>query len=151
MCEQFRINYSKNTNVLHMQDKHHAAKCQENRVRLRSIISTILFLGQNKLPFRNSLSGPIDLQQNQQGEGLFRRMLRFRVQSGDTVLENHIKKAPKNAVYTSPVIQNQLINCIGDEIRDHVLQKARRARFYVIMADETTDIASTEQLSLCLR
>ena len=85
------------------------------------------------------------------GEGNFKRLLRFRVQAGDTNLEDQIKTAPLNACYTSGDIQNQVIKCIGSELRDKVISRVKKSGFYVIMADETTDISSTEQLSLCLR
>ena len=85
------------------------------------------------------------------GEGNFKRLLRFRVQAGDTNLEDQIKTAPLNACYTSGDIQNQVIKCIGRELRDKVISRVKKSGFYVIMADETTDISSTEQLSLCLR
>ena len=133
------------------QDDSHKKLCEENREKIKPIIETVLFLGQNTLPFRNSESNILDLNELQHQEGLFRRSLRFRVQSGDENLRKHLENAPKNAVYISPKIQNAFISCIGQEIKDNVLQKIRKANFYVIMADEATDISSTEQLSLCIR
>ena len=79
----------------------------------------------------------------------FRRLLKFRVEAGDTKLKEHITKAAKNATYWSADIQNQIIESCGDEIRDTIITRIKKSGFYVIMVDETTDISSTEQL-ICL-
>lgn len=56
-----------------------------------------------------------------------------------------------NASYVSPDIQNKLINLCGLEIRDHILDEARYAKFFSVMADESTDVSTLEQMSICLR
>ncbi|VDH97194.1 Hypothetical predicted protein [Mytilus galloprovincialis] len=53
--------------------------------------------------------------------------------------------------YLSPQIQNELIQCCELEIRERIVQKCKASGFYSIMADETTDVSVTEQLSLCIR
>ena len=151
MCLSFKRAYEMNIDVLKLQDRSRSQACQRNRELIKPVIETIIFLGQNNLPFRSSSNNTIDLNNLQPQEGLFRRLLRFRVQSGDTCLKTHLEESSKNAVYTSPDIQNQLISCIGQEIRETIIQRVKRARFYIIMADETTDVSSTEQLSLCFR
>ena len=50
-------------------------------------------------------------------KGKFLALLDYSVKSGNTVLPNHLKTAPKNATYTSKTTQNELIECIGDHIR----------------------------------
>ena len=122
-CLSFLEQYKYKTDVLKQQDNSHKKLCEENREKIKPIIETVLFLGQNTLPFRNSESNILDLNDLQHQEGLFRRLLRFRVQSGDENLRKHLENAPKNAVYTSPKIQNAFISCIGQEIQDNVLQK----------------------------
>ena len=130
----------------------HKKACEENRKRLRPVVETVIFCGQNNIALQgNDDSGHIDLAKLKMGEGNFKHLLRFRVQAGDTNLEDQIKTAPLNACYTSGDIQNQVIKCIGSELRDKVISRVKKSGFYVIMADETTDISSTEQLSLCLR
>ncbi|CAG2239536.1 unnamed protein product [Mytilus edulis] len=53
--------------------------------------------------------------------------------------------------YLSPQIQNELIQCCELEIRERIVQKCKALGFYSIMADETTDVSVTEQLSLYIR
>ena len=66
-------------------------------------------------------------------------------------LRDHLTHAPRNAKYMSPMIQNELIKLIGLEIRDSILKDVRAAKWYSIMADESTDSATVEQMSLCIR
>lgn len=61
------------------------------------------------------------------------------------------KKAKKNALYTSPQIQNELINICGATIKDMIINDVKLAAAYSIMADETADISGKEQLSIGVR
>jgi len=58
-------------------------------------------------------------------EGNFREVLRLRVRSGDTVLEDHLKNAAANATYISPHTQNQIIECCGLVIGQKILAKIK--------------------------
>ena len=50
----------------------------------------------------------------------------------------------------SKTIQNDIILCCGDHIREKLLSEVQRAKYYNILADEVADISNTEQLSLVL-
>lgn len=52
--------------------------------------------------------------------------------------------------YTSPDIQNEILELIANNILRDIL-KVVRTRWYTIMMDETTDISNTEQLAFVLR
>lgn len=151
-CKLFSTDFHNNTNIRSKIDTHHQQVCQSNRARLRPVIKTIIFCGQNNIALQgNHDSGPFLLDQNTQGEGNFRRLLKFRVDAGDTELKHHLTTGAKNAMYTSPEIQNDVISCIGEQILDSVLERIKGARYYTILADETTDISTVEQMSLCFR
>ncbi|XP_022162321.1 uncharacterized protein LOC111028090 [Myzus persicae] len=84
-------------------------------------------------------------------DGNFRALLRFRVDSGDTILEEHLKNGPKNSLYTSPGIQNEIISICGDIVKSKIIQRVNAAECFSVLADETTDIGRIEQMSVCLR
>jgi len=84
-------------------------------------------------------------------DGNFRALLRYRIDSGDKVLENHIKTAGNNATYISKTSTNELIQCCGNEILEIILQRIKLAKFYCVIFDETTDISHISQLSLSIR
>jgi len=80
--------------------------------------------------------------------GNFQALLQFRIDAGDQVLKDHLKTAGGNAIYTSKEAQNEMIAICGDIIRSKILQ---RVRFFSIIADEATDSANDEQLSISIR
>jgi hypothetical protein len=68
------------------------------------------------------------------------------------VLEQHLKTCAKNAMYMSPEIQNQLIGICGDMIKREIVHRlVEEKKFYSIIADGTSDVSGTEQLSLSIR
>ena len=83
--------------------------------------------------------------------GNFWTLLNFRISAGDTTLSDHLKSAARNATYTSPDIQNQLINILGDQIRDIILRKVHNSLGFALIADEVTDCSNKEQLCIVLR
>ena len=83
--------------------------------------------------------------------GNFHALLDFRIDAGDAVLADHFITAPSNAQYDSPQIQNELIVCTGEWIREQVLQEVRNAKFFSVCADEAADFSNKEQLPLVIR
>ena len=78
-------------------------------------------------------------------------LLRFRVEAGDTVLEQHLKEAPDNAQYTSKRIQNELLTDMADLIKDDISRRVRSSPVWTLVADETTDAANRELMTLVAR
>ncbi|XP_049786191.1 uncharacterized protein LOC126188634 [Schistocerca cancellata] len=88
------------------------------------------------------------LRGKQTDEGVLLDLLNLRIDSGDDKLRSHLEKCRRNAVYTSPKIQNDFINLCGDVIKENIITEIKKATFYVVLADETADIAGKEQLSI---
>ena len=51
--------------------------------------------------------------------------LGFRAESDD-VLRHHLQSAPRNAIYTSKTIQNELIHVVGTKIRCDILREVEQ-------------------------
>lgn len=113
---------------------------EENRKKLIPIISTILLCGKRDLALRGK-----------EQDGNFEELLKFRVESGDKILENHLATCSKTAKYTSHQIQNQLIELCGSVIRQHIINEVSESVAFSVLADETADIAGKEQLSIGIR
>ena len=79
----------------------------------------------------------------------FHSLLQFRVKT-DPVLALHLQNDDNRAKYTSPRIQNELIELCGDYIRKYLLKDCNRAQFYAFLADEATDASTMEQISICV-
>lgn len=141
-------------NQVHVQ---RGAQVKENRERLRPIVKTIIFCGQQNISLRGHRDdGPLLNTTNNRyspvaNDGNFRALLRFRIDSGDSTLQHHLETTGANATYISKTVQNQLIEACKEEIQQVILNRVRAAKFFSVIFDETTDISHTEQLSLSLR
>ena len=62
-------------------------------------------------------------------------------------LDSHLQK---HAQWTSPVIQNELLQIIADIIHGRITNGVRASGWYGIILDETSDLSRAEQVSLCL-
>ena len=143
----------------------HMEQVKENRKRLIPIIESIMFLGRQNISLRGHRDdGPIEFSHDIDSDGVryhcktsltnegnFRELLRFRVLAGDNDLAKQLESSSKNATYISKTTQNELIRTIGDNIQQSILSNVKRAQFYSVIFDETTDVSKTEQLSLTIR
>jgi len=84
-------------------------------------------------------------------QGVFRALLSFRVESGDTTLLNHIETSPKNCIMISSRTQNEIIVAVGDVIVGKIVERIKKCKFFLILVDETTDISTIEQITVCIR
>jgi cobalamin-dependent methionine synthase I len=66
-------------------------------------------------------------------------------------LTDHLTNSSRRAKYTSPDIQNEIINIIGNQIRTSIVESCNNSKFFTLIADETTDTYTREQVSVCLR
>ena len=53
--------------------------------------------------------------------------------------------------YTSPLLQNEVLEVLALGIMREITANIQTAGIYTIMADETADISNTEQLAICFR
>ena len=58
----------------------------------------------------------------------------------DPVIKVQIEDLPNNAKYTSPDIQNSLINIMASGVQEIICNNIHAAGFYSLLADETKDI-----------
>lgn len=53
--------------------------------------------------------------------------------------------------YTSPQIQNEIIEIMGHEVQKVLLRRIKSSPWYSVIVDGTTDASSQEQLAMCAR
>lgn len=90
------------------------------------------------------------LKDEQINEGNFRAILKYRAK-GDEYLKSVLEGPGKRNKYTSPGIQNQIIEACNKLILNKIVDKINKSQCFSILADETTDVSNIEQLSLCVR
>ena len=94
----------------------------ENRKKLIPIIQSIRFCGRQQISLRGHRdSGRIDLKEPENNNGNFRALLRYRVNSGDEYLKDQLLNSGGKSMYTSLVVQNELIITFGHIIQSKVL------------------------------
>ena len=97
-----------------------------NRNKIRSIIDTIIFLERQGLALRrqrdNSQYHPDVAEYSTGSVNNFIELLNYRVRGGDKDLERHLESYSKNSSYIYKTIQNELIQCCDEIIKENLLQ-----------------------------
>ena len=124
---------------------------EENRKKLMIILKTVLYCAKQNIALRGHRddSQHYDLQHNNPGN--FQELLHLIRDTGNTVLADHFKNAPKNATYRSKTVQNELINISAEQIQKSIVNEVLKAKEYSLLADEASDISCKEHLSLVIR
>jgi hypothetical protein len=159
--DKFRARFLTGATIAEDIDKASAAQVLENRGRLIPIVKTILFCGRQNIALRSHRDDGnlMDVKDDNdtadisivKKDGNFRALLKFRIDSGDDLLRNHLETAGSNATYISKMTQNELIKAAGGVIRNKILSRVAAARFFAILADETTDASRSEMMTFCVR
>ena len=113
----------------------------QNRQALSAIIETIVLCDKQNISLHKG---------NDEDWSNFMALLCYRAQT-DEALKKHLDSAPKNARYISPLIQNELIDICASQVTSKIVEEVKQAGCYTVLADEFSDISTTEQISLCLR
>ena len=126
----------------------------ETKKYLEAVVSAIHFCGLQNISLRGhrdggALTNP-DCFQSEKNEGNFRALLRYRISCGDEMLKSNLQQIPKNATYLSWRVQNELIEIIGNDMREKIINDVRKAVFFSVMVDETSDVSNKEQLSITI-
>jgi len=69
----------------------------------------------------------------------------------DQTIYEHIRYVGRNSTYISPRIQNDRCDAMGASLEKTIVAEVKEARFFSLLADETTDGSTKEQLTICLR
>lgn len=122
----------------------HNAEVDKNRYILSKLIDCIRFCGAFELALRGH-----DETEESLNPGVFRGLVDF-VSSIDSAMETHLKTA---TVFkgTSKTIQNELLDCMLEVIRDYIIQQLRTTDYVAIQADDTTDVSTKTQSVLVFR
>ena len=81
----------------------------------------------------------------------FEKLVDVVVRCGSQQLKQYLETAPRNAMYTSRVAVVEFIESLGTWVEESILKRLQKAAMYSLMADECTDIANVEELSVFCR
>ena len=113
---------------------------------LERIVQVILFLGKQGL----ALCGRGEDPKRGSNPGNVLRLLHLMAEN-DEVLRKHLYAPDKrNATYTSPQSQNEIINMIANDfIQNQLLCEIREAKCFAVLADVSCH--NVEQMPTCIR
>ena len=127
-----------------MVDKNAQEDREVNRSMLLKILSSIRYLARQALPLR----GNWDDDEKGEINSNFYQLLKLRSENDKTFAKWLTKKTNK---FTSPKIQNEMIEIMALQILRNIARNIQSAEIYSILADESSDISNTEQLAFCIR
>ena len=113
---------------------------EKNRQILTGIVDAIILCGRQNIALR----GHEDSTSN------FQALLNYQAKY-NPVLSEHLKNGDPATKYTSPQIQNEIIDICREMIRSDCVRACNKAPCFGFIADEATDVATMEQMALCVR
>lgn len=136
---ELEVRLQKNQTIdKYMQDEINKEKAHWRDVLLR-IIAMVKGLAKNNLAFRGR-NDKIRVD----GNGNFLGMLEA-VADFDHVMKEHIRRVEEHETrnhYMSHQIQNELIEMLGNEIRQKIIKKIHCAKYFSVILDTTPDISN---------
>ena len=142
---QYVKNTEKGTTIAERLDSSRNLQIQENRHYMRTLAEIILLCARQDLGLRGHRESQSSLNR-----GNFLEVLHL-IAKHDKVVEERLQCGPRNAAYTSPEIQNSLLNILGNMVRRTICSDVRDAGVFSLLADETKDCSKQEQLAIVLR
>ena len=108
---------------------------RQNRELIKKHTRSLYFLVKHHIPHTTMFEGLITLQ----------------IENGDIKLKNHRENCPRNATYESYATVVDLLASISKILESNLLSSFQASPYFSLMADESTDISSKEELSVCAR
>lgn len=122
---------------------------KKNRSIIKSLVKCLELCSREGIALRGHRDDGVPSELESQGK--FKAVVNFRCESGDDVLKEHIQKTSSRETYVSKTSQNELLCCMGDSLREKIVNDIRESKFYSIIADEVSDTSNWEQLGIVIR
>lgn len=109
----------------------------EHKIWLKTVFNTTKYLVANGMPFRGD-EEKTDFNEQVSG-GLYLNTFTDLHFTQNPNLEEIAKRLPKNAKYTSPQMQNEVIETLSEIVSETVANECKKAGLFTLMMDGTTD------------
>ena len=129
--------------IINMTYSAYAAKRYQNQKMFLKVISSIRYLARQGRPLRGNWDHDTGAELNSN----FYQLMILRAENEPEV-QNWLRKKKK---FMSPQVQNEIIELLASEVRRDISQDIQNAIYYTLMADQTADVSSKEQVAVCIR
>ena len=126
-------------------EKYNSQEIANNRLRVKATIEVVRWLAFQGCAFRGH-----DESSSSINRGNFLELLELLASNNEKVGELVLDKAPKNACYTSPDIQKEILQVFATRVKNEIRKEIGDAKFCIIV-DEARDESKKEQMSIVLR
>ncbi|XP_024200645.1 zinc finger MYM-type protein 1-like [Rosa chinensis] len=118
---------------------------QQNRLQLKATIEAVRLLAKQALAFRGDVESAESSNRGNVVEmaDSYRRM-------NEEVAKITLENAPRNATYTSPRIQKEILSILVNRVRRKISEEVGEAKF-CLLVDEALDESRKEQMAIILR
>ena len=142
--QQFCLNQQHKTTLAHRMDRLDEQILRSNQHYIKTIAVFILLCAHQEIALRGHIESTHSQNCN------FRAILDLVARHDDCFCWSY-EGAARNAVYTSPDIQNQLAMIMGNMVREVICSDVRDVVYYSLLIDESKDVGKKEQMSIMLR
>lgn len=118
---------------------------EKNRMRLNTSIQSVRFLAMQGCAFRGH-----NECEDSTNRGNFIEFIKSLGEYNEKIGEITLEHAPRNAKYTSPQIQKEILNIFANKVRNKIREEIGQSK-YCILVDEARDDSRKEQMALVLR
>ncbi|ROL52542.1 Zinc finger MYM-type protein 1 [Anabarilius grahami] len=132
------------TSMLNALDKKHQEVVEQNRTYIKTVAEVLLFTATQNISQRGHLETDASTK-----KGNFLGIMDL-IAKHSPLIDKKLK-AVGNAKYTSNTIQNEILECLSDMVRESIISEVKENKYFSIIVDETRDLKKKEQLSLVLR
>jgi hypothetical protein len=126
-------------------EKQSLQEMENNRLRLKTTIDSVRWLTFQACAFRGH-----DESSNSKNQGNCIELIKFLASYNENVNEVVLENAPRNAKYTSPKIQKEILHILTSKVRDAIRKEIGDDKF-CILVDEARDESKKEQMAIILR
>ncbi|GJX82222.1 zinc finger MYM-type protein 1-like protein [Tanacetum coccineum] len=126
-------------------DKQTEQEIMDNRLRLKVTIDSTKWLTLQTCPLRGGDERPTSLNR-----GNYLELVKLLALYNKDVARVVLEKAPKNAKYTSPDIQKELLQMFAMKVQEAIRDEIGTAKFCLIV-DESQDESKKEQMAIVVR
>ena len=129
LWQDFERNIDKGTGISNVLDSARSARIKEKRHYIKTVADILLLCARQNIALRGHRENEDALN-----KGTFLEILRYTAKC-DKVVADRLQEGPRNAIYTAPAIQNQILDILGRMVRQQVCNGAKEAGVFTVLAD----------------